>query len=91
MAKLLEEYVDVIPYEMHDGFPLKRDTQYHIDLILGSSLPNQEAYRMSPTQHAELNRQVTKLIKKGVVRESMSPYVVLTLLTKKKIIRGGCA
>ena len=39
---------------------------------------------MSHTQHAELNRQVTELIKKGVVRESMSPCVVPTLLTPKK-------
>ena len=39
---------------------------------------------MSPTQHAELNRQVTKLIKKGLVGESMSPCVVPTLLTPKK-------
>ena len=39
---------------------------------------------MSPTQHAELNRQVTELIKKGVVGESMSPCVVPTFLTPKK-------
>ena len=39
---------------------------------------------MSPTQHAKLNRQVTKLIKKGLVGESMSPCVVPTLLTPKK-------
>jgi hypothetical protein len=84
VAKILEEYVDVIPNELPDGLPPKRDIQHHIDLIPGSSLPNQAAYRMSPTQHAELNRQVTKLIKKGVVRESMSPCVVPTLLTPKK-------
>jgi hypothetical protein len=39
---------------------------------------------MSPTQHAELDQQVTKLIKKGLGRESGSPYVVPTLLTPKK-------
>ena len=59
MAKLLEEYVDVIPNELPDGIPQKRDIQHHIDLIPGSSLPNKETYRMSPTQHALLNRQVT--------------------------------
>ena len=59
VAKLLEEYVDVIPNELPDGLPPNRDIQHHIELILGSSLPNQESYRMSPTQDAELNQQVT--------------------------------
>jgi hypothetical protein len=33
VAKLLEEYVDVIPNELPDGLPPKRDIQHHIDLI----------------------------------------------------------
>ena len=39
---------------------------------------------MNHTQHANLNHQVIKLIKKGVVRESMSLCDVPTLLTPKK-------
>jgi hypothetical protein len=84
VAKLLKEYVDVIPNELPNGLPPKRDIQHHIDLIPISYLPNQAAYRMSHTQHAELNRQVMELIKKGLVRESMSPCFVPTLLTFKK-------
>ena len=68
VAKLPEEYVDVIPNELPSGLPPNRDIQLHIDLISGSSLPDQETYRMIPTQHAELNRKVTRIIKKGVVR-----------------------
>ena len=83
-AKVLEEYANVIPKYLLDGLPPKRDIQHHIDLIPGASLPNQVAYRMSPTQHVELSRQVTELIKKGVVRESMIPCVVLALLSPKK-------
>ena len=55
MAKVLEEYVDVIPNEFLDGLPPKRDIQHPIDIIPRTLLPNQEAYRMSPPQHAELN------------------------------------
>ena len=83
-AAVLKEYLDVIPEELPDGLPPKWDIQHHIDLIPGASLPNQEAYRMSPTQHAELDKQVTKLIQKGLVQESMSPCAILALLTPKK-------
>ncbi|XP_059074886.1 uncharacterized protein LOC131874941 [Cryptomeria japonica] len=84
IAKVLKEYIDVIPDELPDGLPPKRNIQHHLDLISRASLPNQAAYRMSPTQHVELNKKVMELMKKGVVQESMSPCVVPTLLTPKK-------
>ena len=40
VAKVLEQYLDVIPKELPDGLPLKRDIQHHIDLIKGAYLPN---------------------------------------------------
>ena len=52
VVKVLEEYVDVIPNELPDGLPPKRDIQHHIDLIQWSSLSNQVGCRMTPTQHA---------------------------------------
>lgn len=39
---------------------------------------------MSPTEHAELWRQVEELISRGVVRQSMSPCAVPALLILKK-------
>jgi hypothetical protein len=35
VAKVLEEYVDVIPNELLDRIPPKRDIQHHINLIPG--------------------------------------------------------
>ena len=61
VATVLEEYLDIIPKELPDGLPPKWDIQHHIDLIPGAILPNQATYRMSPTQHARLDKQVTEL------------------------------
>ena len=76
---LLESYVDVFPQEL----PPMRDIQHCIDLVPGSSLPNKAAYRITPKEKNELQRQVGKLLDRGYIRVSLSPSVVPSLLTPK--------
>ena len=69
---VLQEFKDVFPEE-----PPMHDIQHTIDFVLGATLPNLPQYRMSPAEHAKLQRLVEELLRKGFVRE-------------RKMELGGC-
>ncbi|KAL4198636.1 hypothetical protein AMTRI_Chr03g141090 [Amborella trichopoda] len=57
-----KEFNNVISDDLSEGLSPMRDIQHHIDLILGCSLPNRTAYRMSTKEYEELQRQVPELL-----------------------------
>ncbi|XP_071718568.1 uncharacterized protein [Rutidosis leptorrhynchoides] len=83
VVPLMEEFSNVFPNEIPPGLPLMRDIHHCIDFIPGSTIPNKPAYRMNPTEFEELQRQVTELLEKGLIRESKSPCAVPALLVPK--------
>jgi hypothetical protein len=64
-----------------------RSISHHIDLIPGASLPNKATYRLTSQENEEVKKQVKDLMDKGLVRESLSPCAVPTVLSPKKV--GG--
>jgi hypothetical protein len=51
-----EEYKEIFTDDISMGVPLVRDISHKIDLILGSSFPNKEPYRMSPVESEQVNK-----------------------------------
>ncbi|GJU78699.1 reverse transcriptase domain-containing protein [Tanacetum coccineum] len=66
---LLRELADVIPDDIPPGLLAIRDIQNCIDFIPGSVIPNKPTYRMNPKEFADLQRQVTELLEKGLIQE----------------------
>ncbi|GKC35476.1 reverse transcriptase domain-containing protein, partial [Tanacetum coccineum] len=74
--RLLKEFADVIPDDIPPGLPTMRDIKHCIDFIPSFIILNRPAYRMNLKEFGELQRQVTELLKKGLIWESMSPCAV---------------
>nr|GEY57887.1 RNA-directed DNA polymerase [Tanacetum cinerariifolium] len=81
-----KEFAHVIPDDIPPGLPVMRDIQHCINFIPCFAIPNRPAYRMNPKEFTELQRQVTELLEKGLIRESMSPCAIPALLIR---IRPG--
>ncbi|GKV53061.1 hypothetical protein SLEP1_g59609 [Rubroshorea leprosula] len=84
VKSLLQDFKDVFPEDIRNGLPSIRGIEHQIDFILGATILNRPAYRSNPNEMKELQKQVEELMKKGHVRESISPCAVPVLLVPKK-------
>src|SRR5213078_2477818 len=80
---LLNEYSDVLREELPDGLPPVRSIEHAIDT--GDERPyNRNAFPLSEQQLREQTKQVEDLLKKGLIRESSSPWGAPVLFVAKK-------
>jgi hypothetical protein len=84
IQELLEKFVDIVVDVLPCSLPPIRSISHHIDLTPGSSFPNKAAYWLTPQENEEVKRKFQNLMDKGLIRESLSPCVVLTVLSPKK-------
>jgi hypothetical protein len=84
IRQMMEEFEDLAPAELPTELPPIRDIQHQIDLVSGASLFNLPHYRMSYEEHKTLQDQVEDLIRKGLIKESLSHCAVPALLIPKK-------
>jgi hypothetical protein len=84
IQELLENFADIVVDELPHSLPPIRSIRHHIDLIPSASLPNKEDYRLTPRENEEVKNQVQELLDKGLVRESLTPCAVPTVLSPKK-------
>jgi hypothetical protein len=82
--ELLDNFSEIVVDEIPNSLPPIRSISHHIDLIPGESLPNKETYILTPLENEEVKNKVQELLDKGLVRESLSPCIVPTMLSLKK-------
>jgi hypothetical protein len=74
---VLQEFEYV--FQEISGLPPKREIDFSINLVPGVSPVSKTLYRMSTLELKELQMKLEELLKKGYIRQSVSPWGALVL------------
>ena len=80
---VIREFPDVFPEEL-PRVPPEREVDFSIEVVQGTTPISRTPYRMAPTELKELKTQLQKLLDKGLIRPSVSPWGAPVLFVKKK-------
>jgi hypothetical protein len=80
----LDNFADIVADELPNSLPPIRSITHLIDLIPGEILPNKATYRLTPRENEEVKNQVQEFLDKDLVRESLIPCAVPTVLSPNK-------
>lgn len=73
-ARLERDYGDVFADAMPPGLPPERQVNHKIILQDGATPEYRPAYRLSPNELEELNRQLKMLVERGLIEPASSPW-----------------
>ncbi|GJS86638.1 hypothetical protein Tco_0769274 [Tanacetum coccineum] len=76
---VIRNFPDELP-----GLPLPRQVEFRIDLVPRAAPIARAPYRLAPSEMKELSVQLRKLLEKGFIRPSSSPWGASVLFVKKK-------
>jgi hypothetical protein len=85
---VLKEFEDV--FKEIPGLPPKRDIDFFINLMHGTTPVSKTPYRMSTPEPKELQMQLEELLKNGYIRPSVSPWGAPILFVKKDVTLRLC-
>jgi hypothetical protein len=74
VSNLLSEFSEVFQDPLPPGLPPQRTEGHSIPTEPGHPPPFRSMYRLSPLEYRELEKQVTKFLKDGILEVSQSPY-----------------
>ncbi|GJP50962.1 hypothetical protein CLOM_g10117 [Closterium sp. NIES-68] len=83
IKELLKEFQDILPDDLPNELPPYRMHQHEIVEEQGSKPTFRAPYRLSPTELADMKKQIEYLLAKGLIRPSTSPYGAPVLFTPK--------
>ena len=83
LPRVICEYVDVFLDEL-PGIPPQRVVDFGIELHPGTSPISMTRHKMAPVELQELRVQLQKLLDKGFIRPSTSPWDASVIFKKKK-------
>jgi hypothetical protein len=88
VSELLSEFSEVFQDPLPPGLPPERLEGHSIPTEPGHPPPFWSMYRLSPLEYRELEKQVTKILKDGILEVSQSPYGAPVLFVPKPNGRG---
>jgi hypothetical protein len=80
----LDEFLDVMPEELPNKLPPRKQVDHAIEVILGVAPFAKAPYRMNHEELKELKAQLEELLAKGYIKPSKSPYGAPILFVHKK-------